>query len=263
MRSRRGGRTGGRRPGHGAHAGSVSEERFELQKQGYVAAFRHGRVLQAVRSGGNQAIAVTMVVLGAPERIVATGQWEFEIEFGKTIFRRDRGQGQERPQDHSLPDLEGHACAGAAGRIHFVHFRDVRGTPEKFVETFVDEGPTDMAACIRAYLDAGEGSVGTAQAHLERALEIRAKEMALERDYEVCPACFKPVDKDFLICPYCMKKLRKPCVECGKALKLNWSLPHLVLPDPAAPGGPPLPPALKEAVQPQRQPRSCRLSCHP
>ena len=44
---------------------------------------------------------------------------------------------------------------GAAGRIHFVHFRDVRGTPERFVETFIDEGPTDMAACIRAYLDAG------------------------------------------------------------------------------------------------------------
>lgn len=41
--------------------------------------------------------------------------------------------------------------SGEAGRIHFVHFRDVRGTPERFVETFVDEGPTDMAACIRAY----------------------------------------------------------------------------------------------------------------
>ena len=41
------------------------------------------------------------------------------------------------------------------GRIHFVHFRDVRGTPERFVETFVDEGPTDMAACVRAYLEAG------------------------------------------------------------------------------------------------------------
>jgi len=39
-------------------------------------------------------------------------------------------------------------------RIHFVHFRDVRGTAERFVETFVDEGPTDMAACIRAYRDA-------------------------------------------------------------------------------------------------------------
>ncbi len=44
---------------------------------------------------------------------------------------------------------------GSQGRIHFVHFRDVRGTPERFVETFVDDGPTDMAACIRAYLDCG------------------------------------------------------------------------------------------------------------
>ncbi len=44
---------------------------------------------------------------------------------------------------------------GAAGRINFVHFRDVRGTPERFVETFVDDGPTDMAACIRAYLESG------------------------------------------------------------------------------------------------------------
>ena len=44
---------------------------------------------------------------------------------------------------------------GDAGRIHFVHFRDVRGTPERFVETFVDEGPTDMAACIRAYVESG------------------------------------------------------------------------------------------------------------
>ena len=44
---------------------------------------------------------------------------------------------------------------GSAGRIHFVHFRDVRGTPERFVETFVDEGPTDMAACIRAYVETG------------------------------------------------------------------------------------------------------------
>jgi mannonate dehydratase len=44
---------------------------------------------------------------------------------------------------------------GAQGRIHFVHFRDVRGTPERFVETFVDDGPTDMAACVRAYVESG------------------------------------------------------------------------------------------------------------
>ena len=58
----------------------------------------------------------------------------------------------------------------------------------------------------------------------ERELEIRAKEVALARDYETCPACYKPVDKEFLICPSCMKKLRKPCIECGKALKLPWNV---------------------------------------
>jgi len=41
------------------------------------------------------------------------------------------------------------------GAIHFVHFRDVRGTPERFVETFQDEGPTNMKACIRTYRECG------------------------------------------------------------------------------------------------------------
>ncbi len=38
-----------------------------------------------------------------------------------------------------------------AGRIHFVHFRDVRGTPTDFHETFPDNGPTDMLAALRTY----------------------------------------------------------------------------------------------------------------
>jgi mannonate dehydratase len=40
---------------------------------------------------------------------------------------------------------------GSQGKIYFVHFRDVRGTRERFVETFHDEGQTDMLACMRAY----------------------------------------------------------------------------------------------------------------
>jgi mannonate dehydratase len=44
---------------------------------------------------------------------------------------------------------------GGQGKIFFVHFRDVRGTPEKFVETFHDEGKTDMVACMRAYRQVG------------------------------------------------------------------------------------------------------------
>ena len=44
---------------------------------------------------------------------------------------------------------------GEAGKIFFVHLRDVRGTPEKFAETFHDDGQTDMLACMRAYRDVG------------------------------------------------------------------------------------------------------------
>lgn len=40
-------------------------------------------------------------------------------------------------------------------RIAFAHFRDVRGSAERFVETFHDEGQTDMLACMRAYRDIG------------------------------------------------------------------------------------------------------------
>lgn len=44
---------------------------------------------------------------------------------------------------------------GQQGKIFFVHLRDVRGTPEKFEETFHDDGPTDMLACLRAYREVG------------------------------------------------------------------------------------------------------------
>jgi mannonate dehydratase len=40
-------------------------------------------------------------------------------------------------------------------KIFFVHFRDVRGDAYKFVETFHDDGKTDMLACMRAYRDVG------------------------------------------------------------------------------------------------------------
>lgn len=40
-------------------------------------------------------------------------------------------------------------------RVWFVHLRDVRGTPNCFEETFHDDGPTDMAAMLRAYHEAG------------------------------------------------------------------------------------------------------------
>ncbi|MGG5819074.1 mannonate dehydratase [Falsiroseomonas sp. HW251] len=44
---------------------------------------------------------------------------------------------------------------GSAGQIAFVHVRDVRGRADSFVETFPDEGDTDMAAVFRAYAELG------------------------------------------------------------------------------------------------------------
>jgi mannonate dehydratase len=44
---------------------------------------------------------------------------------------------------------------GRQGAIHFVHFRDVEGIPDDFVETFHDLGRTDMFEAMRAYREVG------------------------------------------------------------------------------------------------------------
>lgn len=41
------------------------------------------------------------------------------------------------------------------GKMFFAHFRAVHGTAEHFVETFHDEGDTDMFAAMRAYIECG------------------------------------------------------------------------------------------------------------
>src|ERR671923_2548198 len=56
-------------------SGSVDQRRFELQQQGYVAAFRDPRVLHAIQSGAAQAIAVTMVQWTGPELQLQVLPW--------------------------------------------------------------------------------------------------------------------------------------------------------------------------------------------
>jgi hypothetical protein len=56
-------------------SGSVDRVRFELQKQGYVAAFRHPRVTQAIQSGPTQSIAVIMVQWTGPALQVVAVPW--------------------------------------------------------------------------------------------------------------------------------------------------------------------------------------------
>jgi mannonate dehydratase len=49
---------------------------------------------------------------------------------------------------------------GCDGRILFAHFRDIRGSATRFVETFHDVGQTDMVAAVRAYREVGfSGSI--------------------------------------------------------------------------------------------------------
>ena len=39
--------------------------------------------------------------------------------------------------------------------MNFAHFRNLRGTGQRFTEQFHDDGDVDMAAIMRAFLDAG------------------------------------------------------------------------------------------------------------
>jgi uncharacterized protein DUF1194 len=56
-------------------SGSVSDERFKLQKQGYAEAFRNWRVLEAIRSGAAQGIAVTMTQWTGPAQQAQVVPW--------------------------------------------------------------------------------------------------------------------------------------------------------------------------------------------
>ena len=46
-----------------------------------------------------------------------------------------------------------------ADKITFVHFRDVKGVPTRFEETWHDAGKTDMLACMKAYKEIGFNGV--------------------------------------------------------------------------------------------------------
>ncbi len=56
-------------------SGSVSQDRFELQREGYAAAFRSAAVLQAIRSTSTGSIAVAMVQWTGPALHVVAVDW--------------------------------------------------------------------------------------------------------------------------------------------------------------------------------------------
>ena len=66
-------------------------------------------------------------------------------------------QGNFTLMTDDLPSVIRHF--GKQDKIFFVHLRDVKGTPERFEETFHDDGKTDMLACLEAYRDIGFNGV--------------------------------------------------------------------------------------------------------
>jgi hypothetical protein len=56
-------------------SGSVNQARFEMQRSGYSAAFRNSQVLNAILSGPNQSIAVTMFQWTGPAMQVDAVGW--------------------------------------------------------------------------------------------------------------------------------------------------------------------------------------------
>jgi mannonate dehydratase len=44
---------------------------------------------------------------------------------------------------------------GSRGKIVYVHFRNIRGTPRRFQEVFLDEGDVDMYRAMQAYKEVG------------------------------------------------------------------------------------------------------------
>ena len=67
-------------------SGSVSARRFELQKKGYVSAFRNSQVLRAIRSGEHAAIAMTMYQWTGPGMSSLVVPWTL-VDSAETIER--------------------------------------------------------------------------------------------------------------------------------------------------------------------------------
>jgi mannonate dehydratase len=62
-------------------------------------------------------------------------------------------QGNFAAMDADVPDTI--RDFGSRDQIHFVHFRDIRGSARRFEETFHDDGKTNMVEAMRTYFEVG------------------------------------------------------------------------------------------------------------
>lgn len=92
------------------------------------------------------------VVRGVPHLMSSVDAYRRLVEeFPSPSNRITFCQGNWRLMTDDLPAT----IAEFLPHIAFVHFRDVEGPADDFYETFHDLGPTDLAACMELYLEAG------------------------------------------------------------------------------------------------------------
>lgn len=77
-------------------SGSVSTERFELQKQGYAQAFRDPRVVRAIASLAGQSVAATMMQWTGPSLHVQVVPWSLLHDSASSAAFADRIAGAPR-----------------------------------------------------------------------------------------------------------------------------------------------------------------------
>src|SRR5205085_6164204 len=58
-------------------SGSVDDDRFELQKHGFAAAFRNPKILNAIRAGDHRAIAIFMLQWTGPTQQEVMVPWSY------------------------------------------------------------------------------------------------------------------------------------------------------------------------------------------
>ncbi len=56
-----------------------------------------------------------------------------------------------------------------------------------------------------------------------RSLEEEALLQGIE-EADLCPGCGQRVLTEYIVCPTCHTRLKKPCLHCGRALHLRWTV---------------------------------------
>ena len=92
-------------------------------------------------------------------------------------------QGNFTLMTDDLPSVIRHF--GKQQKIHFLHIRDVRGTPDNYQEAFHDDGHTDLVECFRAYRDVGFDGVFRPDHYPQMGDEGYADELGIARLFAV------------------------------------------------------------------------------